>query len=194
MKLILVGLGNPGKRYDHTRHNLGHWFVNRFAQSANVSFNQQRDFEVCALNYSNTDIILLKSRNYMNCSGNGLTSFLSLHLCPKDLFMIVHDELDLPFGKIKLSSGKSDGGHRGVQHVNQVLEFLPTRLRLGIDSPLSHNVSISEFVLTRLSTEEIKSLDTLFPKLLHILKLLLAKGLSQACNYANRHPVPSQNN
>jgi len=130
----------------------------------------------------------------MNCSGNGLARFLSLHLCPKDLFMIVHDELDLPFGKIKLSSGKSDGGHRGVQHVNQVLEFLPTRLRLGIDSPLSHNVSISEFVLTRLSTEEIKSLDSLFPKLLHTLKILLAKGLSQACNYANRHPVPSPNN
>jgi PTH1 family peptidyl-tRNA hydrolase len=194
VKLILFGLGNPGKRYDHTRHNLGHWFVNRFAQSADVSFKQQRDFEVSMLNYSNTDIILLKSLNFMNCSGNGLARFLSLHLCPKDFFMIVHDELNLPFGRIKLSSGKSDGGHRGVQHVNQVLEFLPTRLRLGIDSPLSHYVSISEFVLTRLSTEEIKSLDTLFPKLLHILKLLLAKGLSQACNYANRHPVPSQNN
>ena len=194
MKLFLFGLGNPGRKYEDTRHNIGHWFVNRFAHSENGTFEKQKDFEVCTLKFVDTEIILLKSHSFMNCSGNGLVSFLSKHFSPHDFLLIIHDELDLPFGRVKLSSGKSDGGHRGVQHVNEVLKSLPARLRIGIDRPLSDKLTISEFVLSQFSTEEKKSLNTLFPMLLNTLHLLLAKGFSQACNYANRYPNPSLNN
>jgi PTH1 family peptidyl-tRNA hydrolase len=191
VKFVLLGLGNPGDRYQDTRHNLGHWFVNRFSSDCNAHFVNSQDFSFSSFTFADTGIILLKSTRFMNANGTGITNFLKGNFSSNDLFMVVHDELNLPFGRVKLSRGKSAGGHNGVRNVIEELGFPPLRLRLGIDSGRSPDMILSDFVLSNLSTEEQKSLDSLFPKLKHAIELIFSRGISFASNYINRYPIPS---
>ena len=126
----------------------------------------------------------------MNANGTGLENFLK-NYSATDLFMVVHDEVNLPLGRPKFSQAKSAGGHNGVSNVIDILGYSPLRLRLGIDSERSNGITLTDFVLSKLSTEELKSLESLFPKLLHAIELLLSRGFSFASNYINRYPVPS---
>ncbi|MEL0098189.1 MAG: aminoacyl-tRNA hydrolase [Opitutae bacterium] len=191
MKLILLGLGNPGNKYQDTRHNLGHWFTDRFSSVGNASFIKSEDFCLSSFTYTNAEIILLKSSHYMNANGTGLASFLNKNLMDQDIFMVVHDEVGLPLGKIKISQSKSAGGHNGVRNVIDALGYCPLRLRLGIDSERPPDMKLSDFVLSKFSIEEQKSLDSLFPKLKHAIGLLISRGISFASNYTNRYPIPS---
>ena len=191
VKLILLGLGNPGKKYKSTRHNLGHWFVDRFANFLHTSFLKSDCFCVASSRLIDKEVVLLKSLHFMNSNGTGLASFLKKTSTSKDQFMLVHDEVNMPVGRVKFSSGKSAGGHNGVRSVIDALGYSPTRMRLGIDSNRSPDLSLSKYVLSDLSKEEQKSFDSLFPNLLHAIKLFLSDGLSSASNYANRYPIPS---
>lgn len=194
MKLILLGLGNPGVKYQDTRHNLGHWFVDRVARFYHTPFNTDEDFLVSKVTLTDCEIFILKSIHHMNLNGTGLSRFLMKNSLAEGLFMMIHDEINLPTGKVKLSFGKSSGGHNGVSHVIEELGFSPHRLRLGVDQNRLPDAPLSQFVLSKLSAVELKTYDVLFPKLIHALQILLVQGVSFACNYLNRYPIPNPSN
>ncbi len=190
MKLILLGLGNPGKKYSHTRHNIGHWFLDQFANLNSSKFETKPDFLVSQFFYFRVNIFLLKSTSFMNQNGIGLLNFLKIMNPASDQFLVVHDEINLPQGKVKLSSGKSAGGHNGVKSVIHEIGYSPIRMRIGIDSPSSPSVSMSDYVLENFSSSEIANNNSLLPKLVHGIHLLCDRGLSFAINYINRYPIP----
>ena len=190
MKLILLGLGNPGKKYSHTRHNIGHWFLDQFANLNSSKFETKADFLVSQFLYSRVNIFLLKSTSFMNQNGIGLLNFLKIMNPASDQFLVVHDEINLPQGKVKLSSGKSAGGHNGVKSVIHEIGYSPIRMRIGIDSPSSPSVSMSDYVLENFTSSEIANNNSLLPKLVHGIHLLCDRGLSFATNYINRYPIP----
>ena len=191
MKLILLGLGNPGEKYSNNRHNIGHLFVDYYSSLYRSKFEKNSGFLVSQFHHSEINIILLKSTAYMNHNGVGLAQFLRNKLHSEDRFLVAHDEIHLPHGKVKLSLGKSAGGHNGVASVINELGFSPLRLRIGINNAENLTERITDFVLGNFSLAEKDSNKLLFPKLVHALQLLCDRGLSIATNYINRYPIPT---
>ena len=189
MNLVILGLGNPGSEYEHSRHNVGHWFVNHLARSHKASFHASSSYQICSLPFVEGKLTLAKSVNYMNQNGQGIKKLLNTFLGKKDEFVIVHDELDLPIGRVKLSHGKSAAGHNGVTSVIEQLNFSPLRLRIGIGAIRHPDLSPSEFVLSRFSNEEQLCLSSLSSALIHSLRLLVTRGLSFALNFTNSYPL-----
>ena len=189
VNLVILGLGNPGPNYEHSRHNVGHWFVNYLAELHQVSFYAASFYQICSFPFAGGKLTLAKSVNYMNENGLGVRKFLINCMSEKDEFVIVHDELDLPIGRAKFSQRKSAAGHNGVSSVLNELDFSPPRLRIGIDAIRPRNFSPSEFVLSRFSSDELLCLDSLLPPFIESLRLCISRGLSFAMNYTNSYPL-----
>ena len=189
MTKLIVGLGNPGADYEHSRHNVGQWFVNHFVKLQKASFHASSSYQICSFPFAGGKLTLAKSVNYMNQNGQGIKKLLNTFIGKKDEFVIVHDELDLPIGRVKLSHGKSAAGHNGVTSVLEQLNCSPLRLRIGIGATRHPDLSSSEFVLSRFSNEEQLWLNSLSSTFIHSFRLLLTRGLSFALNFTNSYPL-----
>jgi PTH1 family peptidyl-tRNA hydrolase len=189
VNLVILGLGNPGVDYEHSRHNVGQWFINHFVKLQKASFHASSSYQICSFPFAGGKLTLAKSVNYMNQNGQGIKKLLNTLLGKKDEFVIVHDELDLPIGRVKLSHGKSAAGHNGVTSVLEQLNFSPLRLRIGIGATRHPDLSSSEFVLSRFSNEEQLCLNSLSSTFIHSFRLLLTRGLSFALNFTNSYPL-----
>ncbi len=160
MKLI-VGLGNPGRKYARTRHNIGFLCVEAFASQHGLTFKRQKKVFGEVATYKNA--ILLKPKTYMNNSGNSVQSAMRYYDIDVDNLLVVYDDLDLPTGKLRLRPQGSAGGHKGVQ---SIIAHLGTdafkRVRFGIGSP--ENADPRNYVLSRFHKEEgdevIESINT----------------------------------
>lgn len=158
MKLI-VGLGNPGKEYENTRHNVGFILLDKLAVSKDVKFK-----EISKLNCIITqidDYYLCKPTTFMNKSGDAVSKVSNFYkILPKDI-IVVHDDLDLEFGVVKKQFGRGSAGHNGVEDIIQKLgtkDFW--RIRVGIGKP-SNRMSTSDYVLNNFTYEEISKLREL---------------------------------
>jgi len=163
MKLI-IGLGNPGKKYEKTRHNLGFMAVDFLRE--NIGAPNFKMNKKCNAGISKTDeIILAKPQTFMNNSGEAAAKLLSFFkLMPADL-IVIHDDLDLEFGKIKLGAGHGAAGHKGAQ---SIIDYLGTkdfnRIRLGVGRPPLH-IPPEDYVLQNFSSEELKKLPDILKKI-----------------------------
>lgn len=126
----------------------------------------------------------------MNENGKGLRSFLQNNSTIDNNLFLVHDELTLPLGRVKLSEKKSSAGHKGVSSVLSELSFSPPRLRIGVGGERAETVPVSQFVLSKFTTVEASNLESLLPNLFHSVKLLANQGISVAMNYINTYPLP----
>src|SRR5919106_3950339 len=135
MKLI-VGLGNPGKKYEATRHNAGFWFVEAVARATRADFRREPRFFGEVARIPATDLWFLKPDTYMNNSGRSVGSLATFYRITPDQILVVHDELDLPPGAVRLKFGGGLSGHNGLRDIAPVLgtqDFW--RLRIGIGHP-----------------------------------------------------------
>ena len=135
---LIVGLGNYGAEYEHTRHNAGWWLLDELAREYNVTLSAQAKFHGLAgrARIANTDVWLLKPMTYMNRSGQAIGALANFYkILPADI-LVLHDELDIPNGAVKMKVGGSTGGHNGLKDTQAKLgtpDFW--RLRIGIDHP-----------------------------------------------------------
>ena len=148
---LIVGLGNPGPRYVDTRHNAGCWFVEELAERYNGSWREEARFKsrVCEISVSGQKLWLLAPRTFMDHSGDAVGSFARYYRIPVDEILVVHDELDLLPGRVKLKQGGGAAGHNGLRDTTQQLgspDYL--RLRLGIGHPGKQSAVVN-FVLKR---------------------------------------------
>lgn len=137
MKLI-VGLGNPGKEYENTRHNCGFMAIDYLAQDLGVTINQAKFKGLYAkIKVEGEDVILLKPQTYMNLSGESVSEVMKFFKIDKEDVLVIYDDLDLPVGKIRIRANGSAGGHNGIKsliaHLNGQ-DF--KRIRIGIDRHL----------------------------------------------------------
>lgn len=181
MKLI-VGLGNPGAKYKNNRHNVGFMIVDIFAIEMGLSWRYNRDW-MC--HFSKTgDYVLLKPSTYMNASGESVAAVASYFGVGAEEVLAIHDELDLEFGKIRLSFDGSSAGHLGVESVNRGLgthDFV--RLRVGIGKPEREDPS--SYVLKDFLEEEKKALPEIVVKCEEAIKSYLDDGLEATMNKFN---------
>lgn len=181
----VVGLGNPGPRYEATRHNIGQHVVHLLAHRAGTSLSahKQSNTQAASLRVGpppGERVILGISNGYMNTSGGPVSSLLSYFKVEPENLIVVHDELDLPFGTLKLKRGGGTGGHNGLKDISKSLgtqDFI--RLRFGIGRPPGRQ-NPADYVLSDFSSTERKTLDTLIDEAADAVEDVLALGLDKA--------------
>ncbi len=172
---LIVGLGNPGPEYQQTRHNAGFWFVDRVAQGGSASFRYESRFhgELARVSMVNQDLWLLKPHTYMNESGRSVAASAHFYRVAPEEILVVHDELDLFPGNIKLKKGGGAAGHNGLKDIVAALgspDFW--RLRVGIGHPGERH-DVVDYVLHRPSKGDQEAIDAALERALEILPLLL---------------------
>jgi len=184
MKTIIVGLGNPGKKFENTRHNVGFMAIDKFAKKNNFpDFKLQKKAD--ALVSENSDIILVKPQTFMNESGKAVKKILENS--PSTNLIVVHDDIDLPVGKIKIIKDRGSAGHKGVESIIQNIgnENL-IRIRIGI-AP-EQNIEAKKIVLKKFSKEEQEALSQTITKTAEALNFLINNGLEKTMNEYNSPP------
>ena len=168
MKLI-VGLGNPGKEYEKTRHNVGFDVIDEYLKSKSINSCKEK-FQGIYSEYvvGGEKIIFLKPQKYMNLSGEVVRKFVDFYKINIDDILIIHDDLDTPCGNIKLRMTGGSGGHNGLKNIELHLATREyKRLKIGISK--DKNIDIKDYVLSRFSNDDIKIYDDLFKRLIDAL-------------------------
>jgi len=174
---LVIGLGNPGSQYEHTRHNAGFWFVDELAKAYNCQFKTEKKYfgDTCTINLDNRTLKVIKPMTFMNRSGQSVASYANFFKIPAEDILVAHDELDFPTGKIRLKTGGGHGGHNGLRDIIARLgnkQFM--RLRIGIDHPGTSD-QVTEYVLGKPNLTDRNAIeDSLFSAIKII--PLLAKG------------------
>jgi PTH1 family peptidyl-tRNA hydrolase len=187
---IVVGLGNPGREYAATRHNLGFMVVAELARrlSAGSSRNRFRAVETEAFDGSEK-LVLVKPQTYMNLSGISVREILSWYKSPPHDLLVVVDDIDLPFGTLRMRSGGGSGGHNGLKSIIAELgtEAFP-RLRIGIGRGPGH---AARQVLTRFNAAELEALPEIVNAAADCVLEWERNGIISAMNRCNRRPEPA---
>ncbi len=179
MKLV-VGLGNPGKEYQNTRHNVGFIILDNYF--SNVTWNKDKDAEYITANHNGEKVIFLKPMTYMNLSGKAVSRIANYYKIEASDIIIIHDDLDLESGKYRLKTNSSSGGHNGIK---SIIEMLGTnkfsRLKVGIGH--SDKIDTRNYVLNKLSIEELSMLKS--NKYIEIINYFLENGIDKTMNRYN---------
>jgi PTH1 family peptidyl-tRNA hydrolase len=153
--LLVAGLGNPGSRYAGNRHNIGFMIMDALASKWNLSWKESKKMEECANSDPETRVHLLKPLEYMNLSGNAVASISKTFKIPASQILVVQDEVDLPFGKIKNKIGGGTAGHNGLKDIVAKIGSSDFhRLRFGVGKPEKGQMEVADFVLQNFNAEE----------------------------------------
>jgi len=186
MAFLIVGLGNPGKKYEKTRHNLGFSVVDLLAERLNSSFFEKENYLIGEGVINNIPLYLLKPLTFMNRSGLAVKNFIKYKndIGEKGIF-IIYDDLDLPVGKIRLKWNGGSGGHRGV---NSIIENLGTKnfyhLKIGIDKPPLKEL-VENYVLGNFTKSEIEFIEPAKEKAVDCLLYAITESPEKAMNKFN---------
>jgi len=189
MKLI-VGLGNPGRAYVRHRHNVGFMALNHFAHAQGIKFDKKKGLSRIGKGKAGgSELLLARPQTFMNNSGRSVARLVErLDIDHNDL-IVIHDDLDLPLAKIRLSYGSSSGGHKGINSIIQEIgtqDFI--RLRIGIGRPNKAQASeedIIKYVLSDFTPHEKRAIADILPKVDEAILCLLKEGLTPAMNKFN---------
>jgi PTH1 family peptidyl-tRNA hydrolase len=182
---LVVGLGNPGPRYATTRHNAGFLVVELLAERMGGRFRSRGRCDVLEGRLVDAPVVLAKPKSYMNESGGPIVAVSRFYKVPVDRLTIVHDDLDLPFGALRLKRGGGDGGHNGLRSATAALgtrEY--ARVRFGIGRPPGRQ-DPADYVLRDFSATERKELGYLVDRAADAVEVLLSQGLEAAQNAFN---------
>ncbi|MDL1959469.1 MAG: aminoacyl-tRNA hydrolase [Deltaproteobacteria bacterium] len=186
--MLLVGLGNPGPQYRHTRHNVGFVALDRLASQFGLGFIPHKKFplyESVSGFITGIPAILLKPLTYMNRSGEAVASVLNFYKIPQEKLMVVYDDLDLSLGRLKFAQGGGSGGHKGIRSIIGSIgskEF--PRLKIGIGRPFSP-VPMDKYVLSPFMSEEAPVIDKVLDIGIKGLVYFLERGIKAAMNEFN---------
>ena len=157
MKLV-VGLGNPGDEYNNTRHNIGFIFVDNYCKKNNYVFKEKFNGLYSKVNIFNETVIFLKPLSFMNLSGTVVKKFVDYYKIELSDILVIHDDLDIPVGKIKLKYKGSSGGHNGIKNIISELQSEDfNRFKVGISK--NDKINIVDYVLGKFSMEDKNKID-----------------------------------
>lgn len=185
MNTIIVGLGNPGEKYKNTRHNIGFMVLNEFAEKNNFpefSLSKKYSAEISKGNFGGQNILLVKPQTFMNESGKAVKKIVKNS--PAENLIVVHDDVDLPVGKIKIIKERGSAGHKGVESIIKAIgnDGL-IRFRIGIGRQIG--AKAMKVVLKNFSADEQKIIDEIINKTAKALDFAINNGLEKAMNEYN---------
>lgn len=163
---LVVGLGNPGEKYARTRHNVGFMVVDALSAAASASFQSNFKGEVAKSELEGHPVLFLKPQTFMNCSGESVQPAAHFHKIPTSNIIVIHDELDLPFGTVRVKIDGGHGGNNGIRDIVRALGPSFVRVRVGVGRPQIKGTE-ADYVLNEYRAEE---------------KPVLAKQIQVACD------------
>ncbi|NPA93878.1 MAG: aminoacyl-tRNA hydrolase [Thermodesulfobacteria bacterium] len=187
-KFLIVGLGNPGRKYQDTRHNVGFWVIDRAALEAGLAFSEEKSAPKYLLaqgHFWDAKIFLLKPMEFMNRSGGPVQRVASYYDIAPQSLLVVHDDLDVPFGKMKFVRSGGHGGHNGIRSIIDALgtKQFP-RLKIGIGRPPG-GMPADRFVLGRFSKDELEVIDKVVDFAVRGIEEFVKNGIDSAMNKFN---------
>jgi PTH1 family peptidyl-tRNA hydrolase len=182
---LIVGLGNPGPKYLWTRHNAGFIVLDRLASLNGIPVTRKSFGGLYGEGeFKGNRLLLLKPQTYMNLSGRSVAEALRFHKLAISDLIVIHDELDIPFGQIKLKADGGHGGHNGLRSLHQDLgSGNYNRLRVGIGKPLHGNMA--DYVLTNFDKSEMNDLPRLVDGVVDALEMLIVEGMPKTMSLYN---------
>ncbi len=188
MKYLIAGLGNIGKEYTNTRHNIGFTILDAFAEASNIVFSPRRYGEIAEYRFKSKELVFLKPSTFMNLSGNAIRYWLQKMEIQEENMLVIVDDLALPFGQLRLRKKGSDGGHNGLKHITQTIGHEDyARLRFGIGSKEKVFNQI-DYVLGEWTPDE----QTILPERLkmagEIVMSFTLAGIDRTMNLYNTRP------
>lgn len=189
---IVGGLGNPGEKYCGTRHNVGFdvvdYIASRFGETVS---NNKWDAETCKVRFGESLIHYVKPMTYMNRSGKAIVRFMDYYKVPVERIVIIHDDLDMPVGRLKFTHGGGSGGHNGIKSIISMVggnSFF--RLKIGIGRPgnggISEKIPVERFVLTSFHQDEVTIVEERMGEIYTGLEIFFKNGPLQAMNHLNK--------
>lgn len=184
---IMVGLGNPGKQYEHTRHNVGFDVIDELSRRFNIPLDQSKLKGLYGIGfYKGEKVLLLKPLTYMNLSGESIRAVMDYYDIDLEDLLVIYDDLDLPVGKIRLRQKGSAGGHNGIK---STVAHLGTqqfnRIRIGIDRP-QNGMSVPDYVLGKFHKEEQSQVQDVIQKSADACEAWLERPFIQVMNDFNQ--------
>lgn len=191
---IIAGLGNPGKEYEHTRHNAGFSVVDYIAYKNNIKIGKTRFKGLCGEGtIGDEKVIILKPQTYMNLSGESILDAVQYYKINPENLIVIYDDVSIPLGRIRIRPSGSDGGHNGMKSIIYLLESdsFP-RIRVGIGAPDADMVS---HVLGRFSSDEQKIINDVIKVAAEGAETIISSGVQQAMNKYNcyKHELLTEN-
>ena len=185
-KFLIVGLGNIGAEYENTRHNIGFKILDHFAEKESLTFETQKLGNTILYKYRGKVLILLKPSTYMNLSGKAVKYWLDKEKIPLENLLVITDDLNLPFGSIRLKAKGSDGGHNGLKDIQEKLQTAEyNRFRFGIGGNFSKGKQV-DYVLGQWDENEIEKLPQRLEQSCELIKSFVITGLSNTMNNFNK--------
>jgi peptidyl-tRNA hydrolase, PTH1 family len=185
MKYLIVGLGNPGEKYDNTRHNIGFKTLDALAKASNVVFEPDKLADVCEVKHKGRTLILVKPTTFMNLSGKAVNYWMQKEKIPVDNLLVITDDLALPVGKIRFKPRGTDGGHNGLKDIQAVLNSdVYPRLRFGIGSNFLKGQQV-DYVLGQWTANEMIILPKRIELAVEAILSFAAIGLDRTMNLFN---------
>jgi PTH1 family peptidyl-tRNA hydrolase len=188
---LIVGLGNPGRQYEDTRHNIGFMVLDRLAAVAGVSFQSSPKWQSHLAKLPDGGPLLLKPQTFMNLSGRALHQVMAFHKWTPEQILVVYDDAALPLGTLRFREKGSAGGHNGIKSILQHLgsDFFP-RLKIGIGGPTGEMVG---HVLGKFAPNERELVENTLATAVEAVQLARSQGLASAANryHTRRNPFPS---
>ncbi len=189
---VVVGLGNPGPRYETTRHNVGFLAVDRLIERWGAQGPQNKhEAEIYQATVKGEKVLILKPQTFMNLSGKAVAPVMLMHKCEPGDLIVLYDELDLKPRAIRLKTGGGAGGHNGIKSIDASLGALANnyhRLRIGIGHPRTLNLPIqpADYVLQQFSDGELELLDPLFDRIAEAVERVVGGDIKGAMTEFNR--------
>lgn len=186
---LIAGLGNPGREYAATRHNLGFVVVDALAAAEGLKWKNESRFESETARWDvrpGITRLLVKPQTYMNDSGRALRALLDFHKVAPDACIVAYDEINIPVGQVKVSITGSAGGHNGIASLLEHVGNGFVRYRLGIGGSRPPGMDLKDYVLGKFTTSENSLIESKLDTFVEGLRLLLARGPAQAMNLLNR--------
>ncbi len=191
---LVLGLGNPGRRYERTRHNVGFLVVDRLSQRWSAPCDRrQLGAEVGRARVGTADVVLAKPQSFMNLSGQPAASLRGLYKVAAEDVVVVHDEVDLPLGSVRVKRGGGDGGHRGLRDIIARCDNAFTRVRVGVSRPAPEQ-DTADYVLSPWTEAELDQLESLVDRAADAVEAIVGQGPVAAMNTFNtreRRPKPA---
>ena len=194
MNYLVAGLGNIGAEYASTRHNMGFMVLDAWAQASNAVFRTERYGDVAEIPFKGRRFYLLKPSTYMNLSGNAVRYWMDKLKLPLENLIVVCDDLNLPFGTVRMRKNGSDGGHNGLKDIQARLETTQwARIRIGIGNNFSRGGQV-DFVIGELSAGEKAAVPQICERVIEGVRNFATIGPDRAMNLLNVKPKESENN
>ncbi len=184
-KYLIVGLGNPGREYEMTRHNTGFMVVDELANKLGATFEDKRYGYVAETSIKGRKVFILKPTTYMNLSGNAVRYWLQKENIDQSRMLVIVDDLSIPLGDFRLKGNGSNGGHNGLGNIQQLIGQQYARLRMGIGADFQQGQQV-DWVLGKYDDEDMKTLQPSIDMAVEIIKSFVLAGLNITMNQFNK--------